>query len=382
MKCKNLFEKIDEMYEQYLGIWEDVCNIESPTDFKEGVDKVGAYFIEKAKELGFEIEVLKQEVAGDAICITMNPDSPNKPVALSGHMDTVHPVGSFGYPPVTKDEEKIYGPGVMDCKGGAVACLYAMDALSKCGFKDRPVMLILQSDEEKGSMPSNLETIKFMCEKAKDAVAFLNCEGHVKDTVVLQRKGILRYEISVHGVALHSANAATASNAVLEAAYKIVELEKNKNPEGLTFNCGVIHGGTTPNTVAGECTFFVDIRFTTDEEEQRARDIVDEVTSHITVEGCSAEAKQVSYRPAMQKADANFGLLEEMNRIYLENGLPALENRFCMSGSDTAYTTIAGIPSVDCIGTAGGKIHSREEFCTLTSLKESAKRLASVAYCI
>ncbi len=382
MKCEKLFEKIDEMYEYYLNVWEDVCNIESPTDFKEGVDKVGNYFIEKAKELGFEIEILKQSVAGDAICITMNPDCKNRPVVLSGHIDTVHPVGSFGYPPVTRDDEKIYGPGVMDCKGGTAACLYAMDALSKCGFKDRPVMLILQSDEEKSSVPSNLETIKFMCEKSKDAVAFLNCEGHVKDTVVIQRKGILRYEINVHGVPLHSANAATASNAVLEAAHKIIELEKTKDPQGLTFNCGVIHGGTTPNTVAGECTFFVDIRFSDDKEEQWARDRISEVTANITVEGCTAEAKQISYRPAMQKADANIRLVEAMNKIYLENGLPELKIRFCMSGSDTAYTTIAGIPCVDCIGTAGGKIHSREEFCTLTSLKESAKRLASVAYCI
>lgn len=382
MQCEKLFETIDEMYDKYLDIMEDVCNIESPTDCKEGVDKVGAYFIEKAKELGFEIEVSKQAVAGDAICITMNPNSPNKPVALSGHMDTVHPIGSFGYPPVTRDDEKMYGPGVMDCKGGAVACLYAMEALSKCGFNNRPVMLILQSDEEKGSMPSGLDTIKFMCEKAKDAVAFLNCEGNVGDTAVIQRKGILRFEITVHGVALHSANAAKASNAVLEAAYKIIELEKTKSDEGLTFNCGVIHGGTTPNTVAGECTFFADIRFTTDEEERLAREKIEEVTAHITVEGCSAEAKQVSYRPAMQKVQTNLDLLEKMNEIYRENGLPELKARFCFSGSDTAYTTIANIPSVDCIGTSGGKIHSLDEFVYLESLKESAKRLASVAYCI
>jgi len=382
MKCARLFEKIDEMYGAYLDMWEDVCNIESPTDCKEGVDKVGEYFMERAKELGFEIEILKQNVAGDAICITMNSDSKNKPVVLSGHTDTVHPIGLFGYPPVTRDAENMYGPGVMDCKGGAVACLYAMDALSKCGYKDRPVMLILQSDEEKSSVPSNLETIKFMCEKSKDAIAFLNCEGHVKDTVVVKRKGILRFEINVHGVALHSANAAKASNAVLEAAYKIIELEKIKDNDGLTFNCGVIHGGTTPNTVAGECSFFVDIRFTSNEEEQWAREKVSEVTSHITVEGCSAEVKQVSYRPAMEIADANLKLVETMNRIYRENGLPELEKRFCMSGSDTAYTTVAGIPCVDCIGVSGGKIHSIEEYAALTSLKESAKRLASVAYCI
>lgn len=64
----------------------------------------------------------------------MNPESDNQPVALSGHMDTVHPVVLFGTPAVRRENEKIYGPGVMDCKGGIVAGFLAMDALQICGI--------------------------------------------------------------------------------------------------------------------------------------------------------------------------------------------------------------------------------------------------------
>ena len=49
----------------------------------------------------------------------------------------------------------MYGPGVMDCKGGIVAAIMAMEALEKCGFTERPVQLLLQSDEENGSATSN-----------------------------------------------------------------------------------------------------------------------------------------------------------------------------------------------------------------------------------
>ena len=77
----------------------------------------------------------------------MNPDAKGKPVCLSGHMDTVHPVGSFGNPPVTFDDKNIYGPGVIDCKGGITASFMAMDALERCGFKRRPIKLILQGAE-------------------------------------------------------------------------------------------------------------------------------------------------------------------------------------------------------------------------------------------
>ena len=98
-----LFSKIDELYEEHLDILENVCSIESPTDYKEGVDKACKYIIDIAKEKGWAIEILKQSVSGDAVCITMNSDKEAKPFAISGHMDTVHPVGSFGSPAVKRD---------------------------------------------------------------------------------------------------------------------------------------------------------------------------------------------------------------------------------------------------------------------------------------
>ncbi|MEE1042502.1 MAG: hypothetical protein UH854_00915, partial [Clostridia bacterium] len=91
MLCEALFEKISELNEYYLDVLEDVCNIESPTSYKEGVDKVGEYFINLAKNRGWTVEVYEQGVAGNVVCITMNNDAKKPPVSLSGHIDTVHP---------------------------------------------------------------------------------------------------------------------------------------------------------------------------------------------------------------------------------------------------------------------------------------------------
>ena len=82
--------------------------------------------------------------------------------------------GSPGEPPVTTDGEKMYGSGVTDCKGGAVASLMAMEALTKCGFHKRPVKLILQTDEETSSKESNKKTVEFMLKKSKEEFAFLS----------------------------------------------------------------------------------------------------------------------------------------------------------------------------------------------------------------
>jgi glutamate carboxypeptidase len=178
MNVLSIFEKIDSLNGKYIDVWEDVCNIESPSDNKAGVDAVGNYFIGIAKEMGWSVERFPQERFGDVVCIMMNPDADKKTVVLSGHMDTVHPLGLFGYPPSRREGDRLTGPGAVDCKGGIVAGFLAMQAMADCGYTDRPIMMLLQSNEEVGSGLKNKDTINYMCERSKDAAAFLNLEGN------------------------------------------------------------------------------------------------------------------------------------------------------------------------------------------------------------
>lgn len=382
MQCKKLFETIDSLNEKYIKIWEEFCNIESPTADKEAVDEAGRYLVRYAEKLGWKVEVSHQEVAGDAYCFTLNPEADAAPISFSGHIDTVHPKGLFGYPPVRMDEEFIYGPGVTDCKGGVVASMMAMEALQLCGFKGRPVQLIVQSDEETGSKTSGKKTVEYMCEKAKNSVAFLNTEGMTKDKAVLIRKGILRYRFDIHGIAAHSSKCYEGANAIEEAAHKIIRLETIKDKDGLTCNCGVIQGGTVANTVPAECSLVVDIRHKTQKEGEEAIALLRDLAETNTVPGCTCELVKVSDRPAMELTDRNIALLEDMNEIYEANGMSRLEINIANGGSDAAYTTVAGIPTVDNIGVRGKDIHSVRERSLLVSLAESAKRLAAIAYCI
>lgn len=383
MKCTKLFEEIEKLNHDYINMWEEFCNIESPTAFKEGVDHSGSYVLAWADKMGFETEVSLQKSAGNAICITMNPDAQGAPICISGHMDTVHPIGLFGTPPVRKDDDKIYGPGVCDCKGGIVAGMLAMEALKNVGFTQRPVRLLLQSDEEVGSRLSNKETINYICAKAEDAEAFLNLEGFKRGCAVIQRKGIVTIEFTVRGVKAHSSACATdGANAIAEAAHKIIEMEKLKDDEGLTCNCGLITGGTVVNTVPDKCVFKANIRFASSKEYDYVLDYAQKVADTIHVPGCSCTTAIVGMRPAMELKEKNINLFEIINRIYRENHLTELETLFARGGSDGAYVTIAGIPCVDSLGVEGGDIHTSDEFAYLKSLKESAKRVASVVYCI
>ena len=373
------FKKIDELYEKYLQVWQDVCDIESPSEFKAGVDACGDYFVKMAKELGFSVEKKNEKDAGNPICITMNPNAKGSPISFSGHIDTVHPVGSFGTPPTRIDDEKIYGPGVFDCKGGIVGAMFAMEALQKCGYTDRPIQLLIQTDEEIGSRNSGGETIKWICEKAKESVAFLNVEPSVNKDLCIQRKGGAMFKFKIKGIEAHSANCAVSgANAIFEAAQKINLLEQLKDDEALTYSCNTISGGSAANTVAGYCEFVCDVRFANNEQYNEAVAKIEEVKNMVFVKGCTTEVEQLNRTCALPLTDANLKLANTLNSVFEKYGLERLQILKRGGASDAAHATEFGLTTVDALGVEGGNMHSVKEFAFLESLKKCAKQNVAI----
>ena len=380
MDFEKIVAKIEDLKDEYLQFWMDVVNCESPTDFKSGVDACSKLFIDKAKARGWTIDVQKQSVSGDAVCITLNPEAKGKPFCLSAHLDTVHPLGSFGTPAARIEDNKLIGPGVTDCKGGAVTAFMAMHALEECGFKDRPVKLILQSDEENSSRTSNKTTIYYMIEQAKGCVAFLNLEGNKRyDNACIARKGIAKYKIEITGKACHASVCTEGISAIREAAMKIVELEKNQDPDGITVSCGIISGGSAENTVPEHCTFTVDTRFADDAQMKEVDALVHKIANTAFVEGTTATATLLSSRISMPRKDTNVALVEALNIYWNEAKLPVCEPVMRFGGSDVAYISAAGIPTADNLGICGGGIHTLGEFAYIESLPIFAARLAVAA---
>ncbi len=380
MDYQELFKLIEKTSEEYIAIWEDACNIESPTECKEAVDRVGNLFADMAKKRGWQVEFSKQDSVGDVVCITMNPESSESPLTFSAHMDTVYPIGSFGTPAVKRDKEKIYGPSVADCKGGIVSAFLAMDVLDRLEFKSRPIKILLQSDEENGNKLSQKATINYICEKAKDSVGFINLERHTPGEACLERKGIVTFDFIVEGQEAHSSKCAIAgANAIAEAAHKIVEIEKIKFDDGVTCCCNLIKGGTAVNTVPGRCEFKVNVRFATSEQESWIREHLQNIADRVYVEGCKTYLKQSSYRTSMERNTKSEELLKTINGCLKKAGLPQLTASKRTGGSDASDVSAFGIPCIDSMGVVGENIHSPHEFAYIDSLAESAKRLVLVA---
>ena len=373
-----LLEKIDSLTEEYIQIWQDVCNLESPTNDKERVDAAGAYIAAWARKKGWKVHIEPMKGAGDVVWITLNPDLPGKGIFLSGHLDTVHPVGLFGNPPVRLEGDTIYGPGVTDCKGGIIGAMLAMDALDQLNYRGRKIHLLLQTDEEGSSDMSKKATINYMCAVAQGAEAFLNLEGQNGNTAVLIRKGILSVYLDIEGVEAHASQCAIlGANAIAEAAHKILEIEKYKDHHGLTASCDLIEGGSVINTVAGHCRLGVNIRFATNQQLEQIKADLQEIADRVYIEGCKTTLIIAQTRPAMEAAERNYALLDKMNRCYAEWGLPQLAPGEAIGGSDAAEITESGTPCVDSIGVEGADIHNPKERARISSLAECAKRLAT-----
>jgi len=70
--------------------------------------------------------------------------------------------------------------------------------------------------------------------------------------------------------------------------------------------------------------------------------------------------------------------LKRQTHCLQKNGLSTLEIGMRTGASDAADVSHAGIPCIDSLGVGGERGHSVEERGVLSSLAESAKRIAAV----
>lgn len=360
---------------EYLDFWKTICGMETPSSGKEALNAQADFIEQFAMARGFSVRRKAHASAGDTMSIALTGDPALPPIALLAHMDTVHEKGAFGAPAVTERDGVLYGPGVFDCKGGIAVGLLAMQTLAVCEKSPRTVRLILNSDEENGTYVGDAG-VDFIHEEARGCCAAFNLEAGRADSLTVGRKGILKAEIIVHGVAGHAGNSYFESaSAIREAAHKIIAIERESERDGVTYNCGIVRGGTATNIVPEACTVGVDIRYKNAAQQQRAQAVLQRVTEQISVPDCSAECRMIHVRPAMECTEGNMALFEKVAEAARELGLGDLLPMERGGGSDSAYTVEIGIPTVCSMGTVGRFEHTVREEAQIDSLESRARLL-------
>lgn len=372
------YQWIDEHKDEMISLWKEMVTIDSGIGVREGGMAMGNLCAGILEKLGFSIRRVPYEKCGDTI-IGERGDMTKPFTILMGHMDTVFFKGEPEKRPFTIKDGKAYGPGVLDMKGGVTILLSTLQALHEAGFEDFPCKVILDADEEPAHAFSNAsEVIQKEAEGAKCAFNFET--GFTDHSLVVQRKGCWRFFIETFGRGCHVGNdPENGRSAILEMAHKIIEIEKLTDySKQYNVNVGTIEGGTVANAAPAYCKVECDFRYTHPEDLPILRKKVDEVCSRQYVPDTITKVSDSVGFATMTKLPGNLELLKIAQEVAEESGFPKPEARLCGGGSDAAYTTAMGVPTLCAVGVEGARNHTVEEWADVDSLFRRAKQMAGI----
>ncbi|MBQ6999228.1 MAG: M20/M25/M40 family metallo-hydrolase [Clostridia bacterium] len=372
----NVFDYIEKNKDRYIDFWVNICKLEGNSHNKSDVNSVVDYIEKFAVSEGFSCTRYSFDNAADYIVIDANPDSEKGHIYIA-HSDTVFDKGSFGDEAVKISGDKIYGPGVIDCKGGIAVALLSMKALCENGY-NKHLRLIITSDEEVDNSLAKSEGIDIIKTMSAGFKSAFCCEVGKEGEILVARSGIIRLTIEVKGKAAHSGIAYfDGVNAIEEASQKIIRIQKSSEKDGITYSCNLITGGERINIVAPKCSFQVDIRVKCAEDKEKALSVVKEIVNTDYTGGTHSTFNIDSERMPMEKTNGNIALFEIIKEVGHKYQIEKIDN-YCTSGggSDAAYSVIAGVPTVCGIGTTGDFCHTTKEYADIDSLEKRAKLIS------
>ena len=210
--------------------------------------------------------------------IITNGDSKNKTFCFLGHTDVVPPgpESEWSVPPFSGEiiENKIYGRGAADMKGGVACFISALkEFLSENKDPSFNIMVLLNSNEE-GKLENGKvdRVINEMIDKDKFIDFCLigepSSSKKVGDVIRIGRRGSLSGNLRVYGIQGHVAYPKQALNPILGMGKTLEELKNmewdrgNENFEPTSFQVSNIKSGTgAENVVPGVLEMTFNFRF-------------------------------------------------------------------------------------------------------------------------
>jgi glutamate carboxypeptidase len=364
---------------QIIDTIQQLVEIESPSDVKAAVDRLGTVLASRFGELGGRVRVHRTEKFGNHLEIRFKAarSSNSKPVLLLGHTDTVYPIGTISKMPFRVAKGRVFGPGVLDMKGGIALMLQVIEALLAWtgGKLPRPVTVFLVSDEEVGSQSSRAITERLARESA--AVLVLEPAAGLNGAVKTSRKGVGEYELRVSGKAAHSGlDFEKGQSAVVELAHQVLEISKLVDlRRGVTLNVGRVKGGTRVNVVPAEASASIDMRIAKKED---AAEVERKLRALKPVNpNCKISLSGCINRPPMERTPGVAALFTKATEIARDLGWE-LGEAAVGGGSDGNFTAALGISTLDGLGVVGEGAHAKHESILISELPRRAALLAAL----
>ena len=353
-----------------------LVEIESPSQVKSAVDRVGAVVAEEALKLGAQVEIIPGQETGDHVLAHFalgGAEAHSKPILLLCHMDTVFPLGTIDKFSYREVDGMIHGPGTLDMKAGIVIALSAIEEAQQSGLA-RPVTLLCTSDEEIGSLTSR-EHIERLAQES--ALVLVLAGGLVDGALKTWRKGVGEFWVRTKGRAAHSGgDHEKGRNAIEEMAHQVIAIQKLTDyGKQTTLNVGVIQGGTVSNVVPEETVIQVDVRVMQPGEWERLETELKKLRP--VLDGTSIEISGGLNRPPMPFDETMKATFEKARSIAAQAGLE-LKAGGTGGASDANFVAPLGIPVLDGLGAVGEGYHSDREYIFADSLDKRARLVAAL----
>ncbi len=369
---------LDGKQAEMFQLLKNIVEIETPSSDKNAINRLASHIDTYCDAMGLACRKEHYPDAGDSLTARTRGEGKQRPVALLGHMDTVHPAGSWSEV-FRCDGDHLYGPGVFDCKGGIVIALFAIKALAACGYTERQLRLVLSSDEETAHMLSQGQGGNLFARECAGCAAAFNCEsGSLQNEIITERRGGAVMSIHVTGIAAHAGrNPEKGASAIRTAARLIEHIESLTDSSGTLFNCGKISGGTGANVIPDSCSITLGLRYHTNTDYDAALAELKAICDRIPIPGTSAELTVLGRYPAMEKTqntDKLAALYDQASRKLGLGPVTALSAGGC---SDSAFVTQIGVPALCSLGISGANAHTKEEYALLSSMIPQCKKLVT-----
>lgn len=350
---------------------------ESPTYDPDAVARMMDLVARDARALGASAETIPNPGRfGPSLRVRFpHPDHDRVPgILVSGHFDTVHPIGTLAKNPWRIEGGKLYGPGVQDMKGGNFALLEGAAMLHRHGWQTPlPVTFLFTPDEEVGT-PETRDLIE--AEARKNVAVLLAEPAEAGGDATTGRYAIARFSLETRGIPSHAGWALKdGRSAIAEMARRILEVEA-LTTEDCTFSVGVIHAGQWVNCVASSC------RAEVLSMAKRQQDLDGGVAALMAMAGTRNGVEFIVTRGVTRpvwppEQPGTMRLYRTARDIAARLGLD-LGHRNSGGGSDGNFTGALGIATLDGLGLRGAGLHTLDEHVEIDSLPERAKLAAAL----
>lgn len=397
---------IERETDRHVALLERLVNQNSGTLNLAGVRAVGEMLRPEFEAIGMEVRWIDQSEAGRAGHLIATSrgartgDARRRPkhMLLIGHMDTVFEPSS-PFQRYVREGDRATGPGVGDDKGGVVVMLAALRGLHDAGLlRTMDVTVVLTGDEERVGAPLDL-TRRDLIAAGREADYAFEYEGLARDDGrdfgTVARRSSSNWTLTTTGRTGHSSGVFgewVGYGAIYEIVRILDEFRRTLPEPNLTFNVGVIGGGTPAtidesgvaitasgktNIVAQTAIARGDIRTLSVEQETRTRAAMQEIVGrHLAMTGAELTFSPVAY-PPMAPTEGNRALLARLNAVNRALGYPEMpEYDPARRGAADSAFVAADVDTLAGMGLAGGAAHAEGEWVDLSSLPRQAIRSA------